>query len=834
MPKLTDIFIAINFWGIRNSVRTIIYTLYRDWLNRKYSRKKSLSYPENSGKYVGTNLLPNGACEVQYVNFVLELRFLAPSLVRIRWYRRSIGWHPPVSYALAKSEWSPVETQHKTTPDGALFRSPEIQILIKNDGVLTFLDSAGTIVRQEISPQYTGRGWILQSPLAPEERIYGLGEQADGLNLRGSSHRLFNTDANGSYGPNTDPLYFPIPVFMGIHKQGEYLLFHENTHPGMITIDPYAPAGAEADNQGDARNDAFLQVEFESPAIQYYFLRGAPKRLLELYTELTGRSPLPPLWSLGYHQSRWGYLSESDIREVVAGFELHQMPISAIHLDIDYMDGYRVFTVNQEQFPDLGRLSADLIEANIHLVAILDPGVKMDPDYQVYQEGLRDGLFCSLPNGGPVRGLVWPGWSVYPDFTNPRTRQWWGSKYNILQSLGISGFWHDMNEPTSFSSWGGLYLPEETQHNLDGRSGDHREAHNVYALQMNRAGFEALDQSNLAKRPWLLSRSGWAGNQRYTWNWTGDTESSWSSLKMTIATIIGLGLSGIPFTGSDIGGFSGDPSPELYLRWFQTATFMPFFRTHSALTTPRREPWVFGEPFTSIIRNFLQLRYCLLPYLYTLAWESSQSGTPLIRPLFWNHPEVSELLDVQDTFLLGDALLVAPIMEPASDRREVVFPPGQWTSFWDEADTITGPVRLPVSANLQTIPVYVRSGSVVPLEKDGMLVLHVFPNTLSSKKDVQYKGYGQLYSDQGDGNGPCRLDQFHLSQVADTLTIEWRISSDLNKNNFPFPYENIIIQVHGSLPKKIWIDGSLTTQTGSQIETKPFKWLRIQLKNEKR
>ena len=833
MPKLAEIFTFLKFVGIKNSLRTIRYTLYRDWLNWRYPRKILHRQSEAAGEIVSCHPTGNNSLEIRFTNFNLEIQFLAPALARIRWTRHSDIGLSPVPYAIAKSEWSPVDIQRKPTSDGELFSSADMQIHLSAKGELAFMNPDGQIVHQDKSPQLIHRGWLLQSSLAPEECIYGLGEQADGLNLRGSAHRLYNTDAGGSYGLNEDPLYFPFPVYIGMNRHGGYLVFHENTYPGTITIDPQTAFKSTDYSSPAIQGDSLIHVEFESPSIQYYFIIGDPDKLLDLYTELTGRPFLPPLWSLGYHQSRWGYLNEREIREVVAGFAEHKMQLSAIHLDIDYMDGYRVFTVDQERYPQLSKLAEDLIESNIRLVVILDPGVKIDPNYEIYQQGIREGMFCTLPGGKLARGLVWPGWSAYPDFTNPEVRRWWGAKYQALLDQGVSGFWHDMNEPTSFSSWGGMYLPDATQHNLEGHTGDNRVAHNIYALQMNRAGYEALQQSALEKRPWQVPRSGWAGNQRYAWNWTGDTESTWVSLRMTVATILGLGLSGIPFTGSDIGGFSGTPSPELYLRWFQLASFMPFFRTHSAVATPPREPWVFGEPYKSIHRDFLRLRYSLLPFLYTLAWEASQSGAPLVRPLFWSHPKNQEYWQIEDQFFLGDALLVAPILEASCREREVVFPPGYWVSFWEDKDWVAGPCTISVDTNQQTIPLYVRSGSVLPLNVNEELALHVYLPALNPQKDVQYQGFGQLYSDQGDGYGPSRLDQFHLVQTGSMLEISWKTSSTSNGAIYPLPYENVIIHLHGSLPQKLWADGLTTSHSGNKIKLKPFKKLLIQLAHEK-
>jgi alpha-glucosidase len=335
------------------------------------------------------------------------------------------------------------------------------------------------------------------------------------------------------------------------------------------------------------------------------------------------------------------------------------------------MDGYRVFTTNTRNFPDLSKLANDLQSQGINLVTILDPGVKEDSHYWLYREGKKEKHFCTTPDGKSLVGLVWPGRALFPDFTQPDTRRWWGEKYAILAQLGIAGYWHDMNEPTSFTAWGDMRLPMCTWHHIEGQGGNHQQAHNLYGLLMAQAGYEGLRKHKPAKRPWILTRSGWIGVQRYAWHWTGDTETSWQILHQTIATVLNLGLSGIPYTGSDIGGFSGNPDPELYLRWFQLSTFLPFFRTHSAKGTNHREPWCFGEPTTSIIRKFLNLRYKLIPYLYSLAWETNQRGIPPIRPLFWKDLQCQELWDTDAAFMLGDSLLIAPILKEGATSKTI-------------------------------------------------------------------------------------------------------------------------------------------------------------------
>jgi alpha-glucosidase len=450
--------------------------------------------------------------------------------------------------------------------------------------------------------------------------------------------------------------------------------------------------------------------------------------------------------------------------------------------------------VDQQRFPDLAKLARDLDGQGIKTVTILDPGVKKDSKYPLYQQGMMEDHFCKLPNGQTLEGLVWPGWSVYPDFTHPATRRWWGRQYPRLLDQGVAGIWHDMNEPTSFAAWGDMTLPLSTRHNLDGAQGDHRQAHNLYGLLMNRAGYEAMRILRPERRPWLISRSGWAGLQRYAWNWTGDIESTWEALRMTIPTLLGQGLSGLAFSGPDIGGFSGAPSPELYLRWFQMAAFLPFFRTHSAIGIPAREPWTFAEPVLSILRDFLKLRQRILPYYYSLAWVTSQSGIPPVRPLWWADPEDQSLWSLDDAFMLGDALLIAPILEEGVSQRTLQLPSGRWYSFWDET-FLEGPRQVRLEANLERIPVLVRAGSVLPLQEEAGLSLHIYPPSGKS-------GDGLLYSDTGDGYGDFRLDQFSLQENDGTLTL-----TKETHGSYQLPEQGYRLVLHDMEPKRVEVDG---------------------------
>ena len=762
---------AIKAIGVGTGARVSRYSLMRELVDWRWNRHKSETSLILPGGMLSSESLDNGAV-ILFECATLRVKYLAPNLVSLTWEPGAL----PLPYSIAREEWDPVNIDAVRERGGLTLSSDPLRLAIRDDGTIQFRTRDDAVLRTDRPPKKIGGSWRLTTQLRTDEHIYGMGERAAPFNLAGCQLRTWNTDPGGSYSSGKDPIYICTPVFMAVGSTGIYQIFFENSHPATFDFNPIST------------------IEFLGGALRYYFAYGSPEELLKLYTELTGRPPMPPRWVFGYHQSRWGYRTEADIREVMSGFKANRLPISAIHLDIDYMDGYRVFTIDKSRFPTLRQLSVDMQEEGVKLVTIIDPAVKKDASYPVYKDGLHEDIFCKTPSNKTLHGVVWPGWAAYPDFTNPRTRAWWGGLYSNLLSEGIAGFWHDMNEPVSFSAWGDNTIPLETRHNLDGREGNHFEAHNLYGLLMNRAGYEGLQLLQPDKRHWLITRSGWAGLQRYAWNWTGDVASTWEALSQTVRIVLGLSLSGHYFSGSDIGGFSGNPSAELYLRWFQLSTFHPFFRTHSAIGTERREPWVFGEPYTSIIRQYLLLRYQLIPYFYTLAWQSHLKGIPIIRPMFWMHPEWSASWDIDDQFYLGDEILIAPVLLQNCESRSVELPPGDWYLFWDDT-CYTGPSKIQISVSLDRIPIFIRAGCVLPLEKSGELELHIYP-----KKDSNASGI--LYSDAGDGYDQWRLDQFEYRQLNGDANIIRQVTG-----TYPFPYSKTACVVHGEKVQFVWMDG---------------------------
>ena len=660
-----------------------------------------------------------GTAQFHFQRAQLEVAFLAADVVRVSW-----GPGPaPVPYALTGALCGPVP-EVQAHPIDALraqgpwvLRSSLLEVTVSPDGSLRTARPGGALLRSESAPIRVGPAWEQSFAVRAGERMCGLGEQASGIDLRGGTYTLWNTDPGGSWGPGRNPLYMGIPVVVSTHPEGDLLTFYENS--------TRATFGFADDTAQDGSGTATATVRFGAGVLRRYHVAGPLPHLLDRFSELTGRPALPPRWALGYHQSRWGYRCDADVRAITDGYSKLGTPLSAVHLDIDYMRGFRVFTVDPGRFPDLGGLARDAAATGVRLVTIVDAGVKIDPDYEVFREGRDEHRFCTDGHGHLAEGVVWPGRSVFPDFTDPGTRSWWAGKYRTLTDAGVAGIWHDMNEPTSIALLGDPTLPTTTRHDFDGRGGDHGEGHNLYGLLMNRAGYEGLSEARPGRRPFIVSRSGWAGMQRWAWNWTGDVASTWESMRQQVATVVGLGLSGVPYSGSDIGGFSGVPDDELYLRWLQMSVFMPYCRTHSVRGVPPREPWCFAEPTRALVAGWIRFRYRLLPYLYTLAHLATETGAPLVRPLWWpvgdatsdtvagdtvagdtvagetvagetvagdtvagdtggrdtemrvtDERDDSGRLDVDDAFLLGDALVVAPVTEPGARRRPVVLPPG--------------------------------------------------------------------------------------------------------------------------------------------------------------
>ena len=475
--------------------------------------------------------------------------------------------------------------------------------------------------------------------------------------------------------------------------------------------------------------------------------------------------PLPPIWALGNQQSRWSYFPESRVRTIAEEFRRNRIPADVIYLDVDYMDGYRVFTWDKKRFPNPKKLTDDLKAQGFRVVLIIDPGIKVDENYNVYKDGLGKNVYVKNPDGTNLIRNVWADASVFPDFTNPKARTWFASFYRQHLDEGIAGFWNDMNEPGVFLTektekpdtfhHPDKTFPYDTPHDGDGFPDTHRRYHNVYGMQMTRASFEGLRKLEPEKRPFVLTRAGFAGVQRYSAVWTGDNYSSWDHLALTIPMLTNLSVSGIPFVGADVGGFAEMPSGELYTRWLQAAALTPFLRSHSVGWVGDAEPWAFGDEYTKINRETVELRYKFLPYLYTLFYNHEKTGEPVMRPLWYEFPEDKQTYLINDQYMVGSDVLVAPVIREGMRTRGIYLPVGaEWIDWWTGEKFESGKTHY-LKTPLNQLPIFVRVGAVIPTQNviqhtgempNAEITLNVVSGIAPNKTETS-----TYYQDAGEG-----------------------------------------------------------------------------------
>lgn len=670
----------------------------------------------------------------------VEVTVLAADLVRVRMAPgRALA--PDESWAVVKTEWPAVPVELSDSKTLLRLSGPELIVEInKSPCRITIRDKSGRVLTQDDPAKgmsWEGKEVRVWKTMPPDEHYYGLGQRASWLEHRGQSFVNWNTDAYG-YRWGSDPLYQSIPFVLALRQGISYGIFFDNTYRSSFDL-------------GKTRRDQW-SFGAEGGELNYYFFYGPdPKKVIERYTELTGRMPLPPRWALGYQQCRWSYEPESRVRQIVATFRQRQIPCDVIYVDIDYMDGYRSFTIDRKRFPTFERMIADFADVGMKVVAIINPGIKKEPGYWVYDEGLRGEHFIRMPDGALFTAPVWPGECVFPDFTRDLTRAWWGGLYRELVQAGIKGFWNDMNEPAAFVQTDrqtDRTMSLDAIHDDRGRRTDHRKSHNVYGMLMARATFEGLRQLRPEERPFVLTRASFAGSQRYAATWTGDNTSNWEHLQLWIPMVLNMGLSGQPFVGPDIGGFIASPTPELYTRFLQSGALGPLCRTHSAKDTNDQEPWSYGPAYEAINRRAIELRYQLLPYLYTVFEEAARTGLPVIRPLMLEYPTDRATYRLDTQFLIGSDLLVAPVLTEGATSRQVYLPAGEWFNYWT-GEKLVGPKTVEVATPLDLLPLFVRGGALVPTQPVAQytdeapinpLILVVFPSA---------EAVGSLYEDDG-------------------------------------------------------------------------------------
>ncbi len=587
------------------------------------------------------------------------------------------------------------------------------------------------------------------------ETYYGFGEKAFAeMSRNGKFIVNWNTDTF-SYPIGTDPIYQSIPFFYALRDGKAYGLFFNNTFRTWFDMGKSSPGRYSFGADGGE--------------LDYFVFTGgkqrSPKKILEDYAELTGKTPLPPIWALGNQQSRWSYFPEKRVREIADGFRSRKIPADVIYLDIDYMDGYRVFTWDKTRFPDPKKLVSDLKSDGFQTVLIIDPGIKVDPNYKVYAEGKRLGMFVKNPDGTELNRNVWPQASAFPDFTDPKARDWFGSQFKGHIDEGVAGFWNDMNEPGVFLNeqtpkpdtfhHPDKTFPYDTPHVGDGLAGTHRRYHNVFGMQMARSTFENVKKLRPEKRPFVLTRAGFAGIQRFSAVWTGDNYASWDQLALSIPMLTNLSVSGVPLVGCDVGGFNDRPSGELYARWLQAAALTPFLRSHSVGWAGNKEPWEYGDEFTPINRASIELRYRFLPYIYSLFYEHERTGQPVLRPLWYEFPSDKLTYLIGDEYMVGDDVLVAPVVKEGMRNRDVYLPAGStWINWWT-GERFEGGRQINVQAPLDRLPLFVRAGAIIATQDviqhtgqmpNASITLNVAAGIESGKTEI-----AKIHEDAGDG-----------------------------------------------------------------------------------
>jgi alpha-glucosidase len=531
--------------------------------------------------------------------------------------------------------------------------------------------------------------------LEGDECFYGLGDRTGFLNKRNYAYELWNTDEPAPQVDSFKILYKAIPFIISLKSNCTYGIFFDNTYRS------YWDLGKESAD--------YYFFGADNGNLNYYFIAGDKvSDIVAGYTSLTGTVPRPQLWTLGYQQSRWGYETEEYVRELAAKMREHRIPCDVIHLDIDYMDNYKVFTWNKESYDNPKRMIQDLSQDGFKFVTIIDPGVKAQKGYDVYDEGIKNDYFAKTEDNQVYINQVWPGDSVYPDFGKKRVRDWWSDKQKYLVDMGVRGVWNDMNEPASFKG----EIPDDVIFSDEERKATHGEMHNVYGHLMSKAAYKGWKKHD-NRRPFVITRACYAGSQKYTTAWTGDNHSIWAHLQMAIPQLCNLGLSGMSFVGTDVGGFGSDTTPELLARWVQVGCFSPLFRNHSNKGTVKQEPWQFDKKTLDIYRKYVELRYQLLPYFYDLFVSQEETGLPILRPLVLHYEKDEKVHELNDEFLVGENILVAPVVMQGALNRLVYLPEGLWIDYWTKEQQV-GPVYLIKEAVLDVCPMYVKAGTILP------------------------------------------------------------------------------------------------------------------------
>jgi len=726
---------------------------------------------------------------------ILELTVIRNSAFRFR-YATDLMFQPDFSYAISPNATRGYNQLDCTeTKDHYEIRTSKLVLQISKKNLkVKILDIEGNVINEDElgfhweENQTHGGNLVKMSKVTQNsESFYGMGDKATHSNLKGKRLNNWVTDQY-AFGKDQDPLYKAIPYFIGLHNNIAYGIFFDNSFRTFF------------DFAHERRSTTSFWAD--GGEMNYYFFYGPEmSRVVRSYTNLTGTPELPPLWALGYHQSKWSYFPETQVREIAQKFRDLKIPCDALYLDIDYMDGFRCFTWDNEKFPDPKRMIKELYADGFKTVAMIDPGIKEDRDYWVYKEALENDYFCKRADGPLMRGKVWPGVCSFPDFTNPKVREWWSKLYKgLMAEDGVHAIWNDMNEPAVMEV-PSKTAPLDTRHDYDGHPCSHRKAHNIYGTQMVRATYEGVKKYVYPKRPFVITRAAYSGAQRFCCTWTGDNVATWEHLWIANVQVQRMCLSGFSFVGSDIGGFAEQPNGELFARWVQLGIFHPFLRVHSSGDHGDQEPWSFDPEVTDIVRKFIELRYQLLPYLYTAFWHYIEKGVPMIKSLVYVDQEDPQTHFRTDEFICGDHILVCPIQEANAKGRRMYIPKGKWHNFWT-GEVIEGGLERWVVADIDRIPIFIKAGAMIPKYPVQQYVGEKTFDTLTV--DVYFKlGSEQstLYEDAHEGydykKGDFSVRNFKLQGKKKALIIQ-----QFKDGAYITPYKTLDLHLIG-LPFKI-------------------------------
>jgi alpha-glucosidase len=672
----------------------------------------------------------------------------------------------------------------------------DIQVLVnKKPLLITFANSGGAPVLEDqatLPMAWNGENIHVWKRMPADENYYGLGDKAGRMNRRNRSFTNWNTDEYG-WQESSDPLYKTIPFFIGLRNGTAYGVFFDNAYRSSFDF-------------GKESQDYFSFGAVGGELNYYYFSGPEPKKIVQNYTAMVGRVPLPPFWTLGFQQSRYSYYPESRAREIVQTYRQKKIPLDAIYFDIDYQQGNKPFTVDRAYFPRFEKMIADFRGQGVHTVLITDLHIAKDASgkYPPYDTGMKNDVFVKNPDGSVFVGTVWPGDSVFPDFTLAKARDWWGGLYKDFVAMGASGFWNDMNEPSVFLR-ADKTMPLGNLHRLDdGTTRDHGAIHNVFGMENVRATYDGLRRLAPEERPFVLTRAAYSGTQRYAATWTGDNSSTWNHLSMSTPMLLSMGLCGYSLVGDDIGGFAGTPPADLLTRWIELGAFNPIYRDHTAKGTGDQEPWVHGPEHEMIRKRYIELRYQMLPYIYAGTEEMTRTGLPFMRPIFLEYPQMKDAAGDDHNFLFGRDLFVAPVDTEMLDAKEVQLPPGNWFDFWT-GSRVDSAKKLTLHPRLEELPLFVRAGAIVPMQAvvqstsetpAGGLKLRVYPGD-----DCR----GALYMDDGHTYAYEKNQFLRVAYTCQAAGNSVTVSSRIENNGFRPWWNSTEITLYGaaSTPREV-------------------------------